>query len=90
MSPDIILFSFTFTAGIIAFLNPCGFIMLPTYISNHMEKSLQLQSGTMANNYKSKFSSRKLAYALLCGACNDNGIYHDFLSSGTGHFLYWN
>ena len=84
MSPDIILFSFTFTAGIIAFLNPCGFIMLPAYISNHMEKSLQLQSGTMANNYKSKFSSRKLAYALLVGLVTTTGFITIFSAVGLG------
>jgi cytochrome c biogenesis protein CcdA len=61
MPLDIILFSFTFAAGIIAFLNLCGVIMLPAYISNYMEKSLQLQSGTTTGNHNSKFSSRKLA-----------------------------
>jgi len=32
MPLDIILFSFTFAAGIVAFLNLCGVIMLPAYI----------------------------------------------------------
>ena len=84
MSTDIILFSFTFTAGIIAFLNPCGFIMLPAYISNHMEKSLQLQSSTMANNHNSKFSSRKLAYALLVGLVTTTGFITIFSAVGLG------
>ena len=68
MSLDFLLFGFTFNAGIIAFLNPCGFVMLPAYISNHMERTFQLQNGNMTNNQKTTtFSSRKLAYAFLMG-----------------------
>lgn len=84
MSPDFVLFSFTFTAGIIAFLNPCGFIMLPAYISNHMEKTFQLQNGNMTNNQKTTFSSRKLAYALLMGLVTTTGFITIFSSVGLG------
>ena len=85
MSPDFVLLSFTFTAGIIAFLNPCGFIMLPAYISNHMEKTFQLQNGNMKNNLRTTtFSSRKLVYALLMGLITTAGFITIFSSVGLG------
>ncbi|HEY7571479.1 MAG TPA: cytochrome c biogenesis protein CcdA [Nitrososphaeraceae archaeon] len=85
MSLDFLLFSFTFVAGIIAFLNPCGFIMLPAYVSNHMEKTFRLQNGNMTNKQKTAtFSSRKLAYALLMGLITTTGFITIFSSVGLG------
>jgi cytochrome c-type biogenesis protein len=43
MSLDIVLIIFAFSAGTIAFLNPCGFAMLPTYISYFIEGNSQSQ-----------------------------------------------
>lgn len=85
MSLDFLLFGFTFIAGIIAFLNPCGFVMLPAYISNHMERTFQLQNGNMTNNQKTTtFSSRKLAFALLMGLITTSGFITIFSSVGLG------
>jgi len=88
MPLDIILISFTFTAGIIAFLNPCGFIMLPAYISSHIEKTFQLQSTNIVsnndNNRKFQFSLRKLVYGLVVGLVTTVGFITIFFAAGVG------
>jgi cytochrome c biogenesis protein CcdA len=38
---DIVLIGFAFSAGAVAFLNPCGFAMLPTYVSYFVESNTQ-------------------------------------------------
>lgn len=39
MTMDIVLIGFAFSAGAVAFLNPCGFAMLPTYVSYFVESN---------------------------------------------------
>lgn len=39
MTMDIVLIGFAFSAGVVAFLNPCGFAMLPTYVSYFVESN---------------------------------------------------
>lgn len=39
MTLDVVLIGFAFSAGAIAFLNPCGFAMLPSYISYFVERT---------------------------------------------------
>ena len=39
MTLDLVLVGFALTAGTVAFLNPCGFAMLPTYISYFIERN---------------------------------------------------
>src|SRR5438128_1965888 len=39
MTLDIVLIGFAFSAGAAAFLNPCGFAMLPTYVSYFVESN---------------------------------------------------
>ena len=39
MTPDAVLIGFAFSAGAVAFLNPCGFAMLPTYVSYFVESN---------------------------------------------------
>lgn len=41
MTLDIVLVGFAFSAGAVAFLNPCGFAMLPTYVSYFVESNTQ-------------------------------------------------
>jgi cytochrome c-type biogenesis protein len=41
MTLDIVLIGFAFSAGTVAFLNPCGFAMLPTYVSYFVESNTQ-------------------------------------------------
>ena len=41
MTLDIVLIGFAFSAGAVAFLNPCGFAMLPTYVSYFVESNIQ-------------------------------------------------
>jgi cytochrome c biogenesis protein CcdA len=41
MTLDTVLIGFAFSAGAVAFLNPCGFAMLPTYISYFVESNTQ-------------------------------------------------
>jgi cytochrome c-type biogenesis protein len=76
MTLDVILIGFTFSAGAIAFLNPCGFAMLPLYVSYFFEKNSRLQQETMIANsssIKSKSNTgllnlvRRLTYGVLVG-----------------------
>jgi cytochrome c-type biogenesis protein len=41
MSLDTVRIGFAFSAGAVAFLNPCGFAMLPTYVSYFVESNTQ-------------------------------------------------
>ncbi|MGC1931011.1 MAG: hypothetical protein WA667_18735 [Candidatus Nitrosopolaris sp.] len=36
-----VIIGFAFSAGAVAFLNPCGFAMLPTYVSYFVESNTQ-------------------------------------------------
>jgi len=52
MALDTVLIGFAFSAGAVAFLNPCGFAMIPTYISYFVESdysSSQRQTTTNRN-----------------------------------------
>jgi cytochrome c-type biogenesis protein len=42
MTLDIVLIGFAFSADAVAFLNPCGFAMLPTYVSYFVESNTQV------------------------------------------------
>jgi hypothetical protein len=83
MPLDIILFSFTIAPGIIAFLNLCGVIMLQLIFELY-GIVLQLQGGTTASNHNSKFSSRKLVYAILGGLVTTTGFITIFSGIGLG------
>ncbi|MGH9951787.1 MAG: cytochrome c biogenesis CcdA family protein [Nitrososphaeraceae archaeon] len=73
MTLDAIIVGFAFSAGAIAFLNPCGFAMLPTYVSYFVERNSQLKqetiasnsSNTLDNSVKSRLliSARRLIYS---------------------------
>jgi cytochrome c biogenesis protein CcdA len=41
MSIDTVIIGFAFSAGAVAFLNPCGFAMLPSYVSYFVESNTQ-------------------------------------------------
>jgi cytochrome c-type biogenesis protein len=41
MPIDTVIIGFAFSAGVMAFLNPCGFAMLPTYVSYFVESNTQ-------------------------------------------------
>lgn len=41
MTLDTVLVGFAFSAGAVAFLNPCGFAMLPSYVSYFVESNTQ-------------------------------------------------
>ena len=73
MSLDIILISFTFMAGVIA------------YISSHMERTFQLQqNNTITNNRKFQFPLRKLVYGFLAGLVTTTGFITIFFAVGLG------
>ena len=71
MTLDLVLIGFALTAGTVAFLNPCGFAMLPTYISYFIERNSSFpptSSPTNKMNAASALvSARKLAKGALIG-----------------------
>ena len=77
MALDTILIAFAFSAGAIAFINPCGFAMLPTYISyfiessssnnNNNSKSQTNLTGSSNSNNPRLISLRRLTYGALIG-----------------------
>src|SRR5712691_311856 len=77
MTLDRFLIHVGLSAGAIAFLNPCGFAMLPTYISYFVERNSQLQqrqqdmiasgSRSSINSTLRLFSVRRLSYGALVG-----------------------
>jgi cytochrome c biogenesis protein CcdA len=75
---DAVLIAFALTAGAVAFLNPCGFALLPTYISYFVESdsspsfspstpSLNFNTTTKTNVDSGLVSVKKLAKGALIG-----------------------
>jgi cytochrome c-type biogenesis protein len=73
MTLDVVLIGFAFTAGAVAFLNRCGFAMLPTYISYFVESdsssplSLNFNATAKMNVNLKLVSVKKLAKGALIG-----------------------
>lgn len=57
---------FAFAAGIVASVNPCGFFMLPAYISYHL--------GTEEEGFYQQSAGRRLSKGLLLGAVTTLGF----------------
>ena len=57
---------FAFAAGMVASVNPCGFFMLPAYISYHL--------GTEEEGFYQQSTSRRLSKGLLLGAVTTVGF----------------
>ena len=57
---------FAFAAGMVASVNPCGFFMLPAYISYHL--------GTEEEGFYKQSASRRLSKGLLLGAVTTLGF----------------
>lgn len=57
---------FAFAAGMVASVNPCGFFMLPAYISYHL--------GTEEEGFYKQSTSRRLLKGLLLGAVTTTGF----------------
>src|SRR5712692_10725826 len=94
MTLDTVLIGFALSAGAIAFLNPCGFAMLPTYISYFVERNSQLQqrqqdmiasgSSSSINSTLRLFSVRRLSYGALVGLLVTAGFIAIFGLVGIG------
>jgi cytochrome c biogenesis protein CcdA len=77
MTLDAVLIGFALTAGAVAFLNPCGFVMLPTYVSYFIQSdsssfptsthSLNFNTTTKMNRNAVHISVKKLAKGALIG-----------------------
>ena len=70
MALDIVLIGFALSADVVAFLNPCGFAMLPTYVSYFVKSdssSSQIKTATTSNYYLGSISLRRLSKGALIG-----------------------
>jgi cytochrome c biogenesis protein CcdA len=65
---------FAFAAGMVASVNPCGFFMLPAYISYHL--------GTEEDGFYKQSASRRLAKGLLLGGVTTLGFLVVFAAVG--------
>jgi cytochrome c biogenesis protein CcdA len=65
---------FAFAAGMVASVNPCGFFMLPAYISYHL--------GTEEDGFYKQSSSRRLLKGLLLGGVTTLGFLVVFVAVG--------
>lgn len=68
-------FGFAFGAGVVASVNPCGFLLLPSYVSYHL--------GTEEAGYYQRPPSTRLARALLLGLVATAGFVVVFAGAGT-------
>ncbi|MBI2165953.1 MAG: hypothetical protein HYU29_06070, partial [Chloroflexi bacterium] len=66
---------YAFAAGMVASVNPCGFFLLPSYISYHL--------GTEEANFYRTPMAVRLAKALLLGAVATLGFILIFAAAGT-------
>jgi cytochrome c biogenesis protein CcdA len=65
---------FAFAAGMVASVNPCGFFMLPVYISYHL--------GTEEEGFYQQSTSTRLAKGLLLGGVTTLGFLAVFVAVG--------
>ena len=65
---------FAFAAGMVASVNPCGFFMLPAYISYHL--------GTEEDGFYKQSTSRRLLKGLLLGGVTTLGFLVVFAAVG--------
>ena len=99
MALDIVLIGFAFSAGAVAFLNPCGFAMIPTYISYFVENEYtSSQRQTATNRNLGLISVRRLSKGGLAGLLATaafiaifgvTGIAISSLGIGIAKFLPW-
>ncbi|MGB7955328.1 MAG: cytochrome c biogenesis protein CcdA [Candidatus Nitrosopolaris sp.] len=99
MTLDIVLIGFAFSAGTVAFLNPCGFAMLPTYVSYFVESEYSSSRlRTTANRNLALISVRRLTRGGLAGLVATaafiaifgvTGIAISSLGIGIAKFLPW-
>jgi len=96
MTLDTVLIGFAFSAGVVAFLNPCGFAMLPTYISYFVESNTQ--QIISANSGSRLISARRISRGGLVGTLVTaafiatfglTGIIISSLGIGIAKFLPW-
>jgi len=74
MPLDPIIITFAFSAGAISFLNPCGFAMLPAYVSYFIQSTIKQNSSSklassttgISNNLRS-ILARKIGAGILIG-----------------------
>lgn len=74
MTLDPIIITFAFSAGAISFLNPCGFAMLPAYVSYFIESIIKQNSSsklasstTVSSNNLRLILARKIGAGILIG-----------------------
>src|SRR5229473_2745849 len=99
MTLDTVLIGFAFSAGAVAFLNPCGFAMIPTYISYFVESDYSSsQRQTPTNRNLGLISVRRLSKGGLAGLLATaafiaifglTGIAISSLGIGIAKFLPW-
>src|SRR6266516_1989373 len=99
MALDTVLIGFAFSAGAVAFLNPCGFAMIPTYISYFVESDYSSsQRQTTTNRNLGLISVRRLSKGGLAGLLATaafiaifglTGIAISSLVIGIAKFLPW-
>jgi cytochrome c biogenesis protein CcdA len=66
---------FAFAAGMVASVNPCGFFMLPAYISYHL--------GVEETGFYQQSAARRLSKSLLLGAVTTAGFLVVFAVAGS-------
>jgi cytochrome c biogenesis protein CcdA len=66
---------FAFAAGMVASVNPCGFFMLPAYISYHL--------GAEETGFYQQSAARRLSKSLLLGAVTTAGFLVVFAVAGS-------
>ena len=81
-----VIIGFAFSAGAIAFLNPCGFAMLPTYVSYFVERHSHLQETTITSNTSNLrlILVKRLTYSALVGLIVTTGFIAIFGLTGLG------
>ena len=99
MALDTVLIGFAFSAGAVAFLNPCGFAMIPTYISYFVESDYSSsQRQTTTNRNLGLISVRRLSKGGFAGLLATatfitifglTGIAISSLGIGIAKFLPW-
>lgn len=92
---DFALLAFSFTAGVFAFFNPCGFALLPAYVSYHLAGAEERESpGRVRGRELGRTLLRGLGLGTAVGGgfltvFTALGVIVSLLSGALGPFLPW-
>ncbi|MFQ5951336.1 MAG: cytochrome c biogenesis CcdA family protein [Candidatus Geothermarchaeales archaeon] len=89
MVSDVVLASFAFGAGMLAFLNPCGFAMLPSYVALYMGRASQGGETSPLTGALKGLGLGALVTAGFVGVFGSTGLVFSYVGTSLVKYIPW-